>query len=277
MSSEASPEPSPPRPATRPPTSDATGPRRATLPPVLASDALREALAPIEPGARRLRFGYGALALLVLSHVALAPHAGWALPVLASVALTTAACAPLGYATRGILAVVASSLVFTGCDEGALTNATEWARGAAATLIPAALLFRAHYPAFRRGRIALAAALALATPLAIAAATTLANESRGATRAGAAVALVALVLAVLALAGTPSRRGAFIWAGAHALALGVNAALCDAREPAAAALAAATFVLASIAGGLGFFQVSAARFARDARKVDVHGAAGTES
>lgn len=275
-------------------TLSSTGIRRtpvATQRPILASEALREDLAPLKPWDRSLRcwtFGLGLV--LVLAGVAF--RYGWvpghggsdrvALSIGAGVVLSS--LLPFPYALRGALALAAgSSLLVLGLlRHGPLqglvmagqSSSWEIARSCAATILPAALLFRSRYRAYRGARIALAVGLALAGPACVHAAMVVMQGPVPAQLAAAA-SILAVLLSLIGFMGAGTTAASTAWAVAviaafggevMARALWLGDRLSMRLEH---VLAGGMFVLAATLAVIGCFQLLASAFARDARRVDV--------
>lgn len=147
--------------------------RSAPRPPYLASEILREDLTPSTPGRRLLGtmlYVAPALGIAAALFSGIQVSATWvALTALSSLLLF--ARLELPYATRALLVVITGG--------GALTLVSLWRMGlgggyespllaAAATLLPAALLFRAWYRASEASRVLVAVALTLALGWALA-------------------------------------------------------------------------------------------------------------
>jgi len=148
-------------------------------PPVLASDMLREEVAPIAPAQRAIRIWLGMLAL-AFALAAAASMLGlearmpgglegtWATAIVAAIA----AVIPAPYVARASLAAVAGlvPLVLGALGRGPLAAigfegpARSLTGVALVTLLPGALLFRARYRAFGAARWILGFALLLAAP-----------------------------------------------------------------------------------------------------------------
>lgn len=167
------------------PSSDAPS-EEADRPPsrlVLASEALREDLAPSQPGARIGRVLIGAMAV-ALGLLGLAVRGGLAGPArvvdpssvtFAAAAVAAAVAAlPFSYELRAVaVAVLGAALMALGLEDlgpavtGSGTRLGSAARFAALSALPAALLFRARYRAYPKARLVLIAALAVALPFVI--------------------------------------------------------------------------------------------------------------
>lgn len=267
-------------------------------PPVLASEALRDELAPLEPARRASRYWDAGLAagfaLVGLAHLeglgvtGESPSAA-AVCFAAAVVMGAIASAPLRYLARAVvgallgLTVVAIGLRGGGplallAAPGVSTRAVEGWRVLAATVLPAALLFRSHYRAFRVGRALILGAFALSIPYALHAAELLLAGHGTLPRAGAAIGLVAIVSSLFALAEAAPTTTATAWwsellTASIALEVGLRFFYADAPAGSGALafpLAALSLVLAASPMALGLFQVLACTYAHDARRVDVH-------
>jgi hypothetical protein len=260
--------------------------------PILASDILREEVAPLAPASAAMR-----LWLLVLAAAfglsAGASFAGLlpAAPFAVSASLVTAGAAavawpaPVPYWARAALATLAGllplvlgthgrgPLALIGSFQGDLES------GAAlvlVTLLPAALFFRAQYRAFRAARGFLVVALGLAVPAVF-------FLGQGALAGQTALALriadVLLVMAVLtSFAGFlgPETTGACtIWGAVLLVALPARQLVVSGLghaggPPIGAAAGAVGEALAGTVASIGLYQLLAAALARRARMVDVH-------
>jgi len=151
-------------------------------PPLLASEVLREEIAPLQPGREQCRM-WLTLVALALTALGIALRLGVGIPSLrgdaatmafsASGALVAVAILPFPYALRAAVAlVIGATLMVLGLRmDGPLAGLTidgnlprTAARLVTITVLPAALMFRARYPAFRRARVLLALALAISAP-----------------------------------------------------------------------------------------------------------------
>jgi hypothetical protein len=260
--------------------------------PLLASEALKEDLAPIEPWSAALRW-WMACAGVVCIAVGLAPLpaapfdlAPVTSAVIGGVALA-GAIAPTGYLPRAALmlvtALAVALLAMAGTGPAAVAGATHGPYAiihlVAAIGLPAALMFRACYRAYRGARFILIASLAVTLPFVIHGALAFAREGL-AVQVTTGVALVAIVGGLLSFLGSehsvagPWAAGAVM--GSVAAALGVESlALAPARvqDPWAIAWTLASvlaFAAASLLGACGTFMVLAARHWRRARIVDLH-------
>jgi hypothetical protein len=150
--------------------------------PVLASEVLREELAPFQPGGSSCRvILLGTAAALVFLGVALrggiglgnSPSNGAALTFAVAGATTAAALLPFAYAWRATLCVALGTILMvvgfrgTGplaglADTGMFFR--DISRLVALSLLPAALFFRAKYRAYRPARFVLAVAMLASLP-----------------------------------------------------------------------------------------------------------------
>jgi hypothetical protein len=270
-------------------------------PPVLASDILREEVAPEAPARRAVRLASFAFAAISLVG-AFAASIGFGATRLAApgalegavgtaLVAAIAAFAPLPYASRAIVAASAGvvPLALGAAGLGPLGRLADNGHGAAAamalmaTALPAALVFRSRYRAFRAARVILGVALALSVPAVILLALFAvdATQTLG-ERCVAGVGVLAAAAAMLGFMGPETSGGCAQWA---ALVVGAYAA-----RPAWRAVGSAwsgrnqdTVALTSAALGalvactlvtFAVFQILAAALARQARKVDVHRAIG---
>jgi hypothetical protein len=155
---------------------------RRKLKPLLASEVLCDELAPLEPAARTCRLWFGGVALaLVLLGLAFrlgvgAPSArldAATISFSAAGGILALALLPFPYALRaGVVALLGAALMALGLrGAGPLAGlmidgglAKDLSRLIAASILPAAFLFRGHYRAYPRARLVVALALACAVP-----------------------------------------------------------------------------------------------------------------
>jgi len=259
---------------------------------VLASEALREDMAPLEPdrGLGRQAIGGTALALALLG-VVLRQHAERALvgDTAASLSFAAAgaaaalACLPFSYSVRAVaIFAVGVALMAFGADSiGPLaglrlgsTMGLEVTRLLVLASLPGALLFRARYRGYPRARLVLGLSLIAAAPFAI---------SRGLVAASSAASLVDRVAAGMDLAvilaglfgfmGADTTGGGSVWASLVIFFLSLDIFLRELGTPESVALwaeHAATAVAAACAAtmaSVGGYQLLAAHLARDARRL----------
>jgi hypothetical protein len=270
--------------------------RPAVKAPILASDILREEIAPLAPARAAVRglllpLTVGMLVWGAASLGGVTSHPAFE----ASAAFVTAGAAGLAallagpYAARAVLATIAGllPLVLGAIGEGPLAllgAGGELPAGAGVvlvTLLPAVLFFRAQYRAFAAARVMLGAALVLSGPAAFFLATgLLAGQAPLLLRGVNGLTLLAISTSMAGFLGAETTGGCTAWA---MLILGVGAVrsfvtgwigLADARltlsgEVLAVATALAVLAASAVAS-VGLYQLLAALFARQARMADVH-------
>jgi hypothetical protein len=266
-------------------------------PPVLASDILREEVAPIHPAQRAIRvwlvafaatFALGAFAAAFGIGPFVLDAQDAFLGALATSALAAiTAFLPLPYAMRAALAAftgfVPLALGAAGRgplaafgDEGGLRAGTAIVL---VTLLPAALVFRARYRAFAGARAALGVALALSAPaLALLAFAAFDEGAPVGDRVASGAAAASALTALLGFMGPETSAGCAQWAGlvviVHTSRLTLHAARAawsgDAHGIAAFGAAALGELIASTLVTFALFQILAALLSSRARQVDVH-------
>ena len=286
-----------------PPTSTVTPERRPSmlgespserlLRPLLASEALMEDLAPVEPAGASARIwcaalGAGFFVVGALPLVGLRPGGfSAAVPslVIGAIALV-AALARVTYRQRAVAMVVLgllSGVVNLGGTRAALATGVGGVWWGLSRLVPAiaiaaALIFRSRYRAYGGARIFLGAALLTTVPFAIH--TVLSFSSGfGPAQIGGVVVLVAVAASLTGFMGSettgagPYLAWGIIVAFAAELALRALWSAGALRTPADLVhviIAATAFVGAAVLASLGLFQIAAWRFAADARRIDLH-------
>jgi hypothetical protein len=259
--------------------------------PLLASEALMEDLAPVEPGRKAARIwcgavGIGFAALGLLTLLGLRP--GGPIGAIPSLALgfiaLLAAVARVTYRQRAVAMVVLGILADTTALRGASAVLAEavggfgWnaARTVTAIGIPAALLFRARYRAFAGARIFLAVALLAALPFLVHV-TLLMRGDFGIAHAASIVALFAFLVSLSGFMGAETTGGGTLLAAftipCFSVELGLRAFASVPRTAGHAieiGAFVAAFASASALAALGLFQIFAWRFAADARRIDIH-------
>ena len=262
--------------------------------PVLASEALMDDLAPVEPARAKARMACIALGVVCLA-LAIAPllldqattRLGFALAATLACLATFASMDRLSYARRAAALVLVGGLGLI-AGVGGIGPAAAIAiagtgsattRVLGATVLPAALLFRAKYRAFRGARWILAAAFATALPFASHAAFTVAADEHGLAELGALISIGALGAGLFGFMGAETNAAASYTATANIFGLAADVALSSLgarNEPIAlshvieAALAAIAFGFFAGGAALGMFQALAIRFAPAARQIDLH-------
>ena len=259
-------------------------------PPLLASEVLREELAPLQPSRDSCRL-WLALVAAALTALGLALRFGVGVPAerfgaatvafSAAGALTAVAALPFPYALRaGVALLVGVVLMGLGLQSGGplggLTVDGSLERGVARmltlTALPAALMFRARYTAFRRARVM----LALPLPFVILDAILVADGSAPViARAGAAPRVALVALSLFGFMGQGTTGWAALWAtlvlGGLPIPVGLrHFTLADAATGYLTYPATAVgLVCAGIVASLGLFQLLAAAFAPEARRLSL--------
>ena len=259
--------------------------------PLLASDALKEDVAPLQPaevGARRLAAGMAALMASIAASLQLG-LAGKA-PALAALSAGAAAI-PLAllalrvpyrtraYALLGLgLALLVESLAGRGPGFAVLSDPGtglpwEIARALTATVLPAALLFRASYRAYPVARTLLAWALVLSLPFVVRSGYVVLFEHEMAARVAAGATIASILLALLGFMGSGTTAMGSAWA---TCLLGILAGEIALRQVFGVAdgslrhvIAAASFLAGSTLGAVGLFQSVSVAKAGEARCIDV--------
>ena len=272
-------------------------------PPVLASDILREEIAPIAPAKRAIRASLAAFAATfavaaLMAKVGIGPlqltsRAAFEGSLVIAALAAVAATVPLPYAARAAVAAVAGllPLIFGVLQLGpvAAFGAAGPLRAALAipilTLLPAALVFRARYRAFRAARVILAVALVACLPgVALLALGAFDVAAPVGDRLTAGLACGAVLTALFGFMGPETSAACVQWAATVVLAYAARGAL-DAIEAAwsgdaiamsAYAAAAAGELIASMLVTFALFQILAVALASRARQVDVHQIAATQ-
>ncbi len=261
--------------------------------PLLASEALMEDLAPVEPAGASARiwcallgagfFVVGALPLLGLRPGGVSA----AVPslVIGAIALV-AALARVTYRQRAVAMVVLgllSGVVDLGGTRGALATGVGGVGWSLSRLVPAiaiaaALIFRSRYRAYAGARIFLGGALLTSVPFAIH--TVLSFSSGfGPAQIGGVVVLGAVAASLTGFMGSETTGAGSYLAWGIVVAFATELALHALWSPGAlrtpanlvhVAIAATAFAGAAVLAALGLFQIAAWRFAADARRIDLH-------
>jgi hypothetical protein len=259
--------------------------------PLLASEVLREELAPFQPAHRAGRVWLtGVCVSLVLLGIAL--RLGLGIPAArnegATIAFSVAGAAaavallPFPYALRaGVAWMLAAALVLLGLSAAgplaglatAKTRLEDLARLLVFATLPAALLFRARYRAYRPARWVLAATLGLSLPfLALELRIALDSEASAVTRLVSGLSIAAVLSGLFGFMGAGTTGGGSVWAAVALAVLALEVAARDLTTPLAGAPLAHTVTAiglccAAILATLGGFQLLAAGLARDARRL----------
>jgi len=254
--------------------------------PLLASEALMEDLAPVEPARRRARgwcAGVGAASLLIGGLPLLGVLGGGmtaAIPWFVTGAIAVVAgVTPVTYRQRAVAMVVLGLLTGVVALQGAggalmlADGGSGWglARLFTAVAIPAALLFRAQYRAYAGARIFLGLALCVSLPFAVH--TVFALFDGGGVTTAAAVLVLGILAGSLAgfMGSETTGAGAYMaYATLIGLALDLGVRGLGKGPLIGVATGAVAFGGAAALASLGGFQILAWRFAADARRIDLH-------
>lgn len=282
------------RPPDAPASSSEASPVVPRAKPLLASEALMEDLAPVEPARRDARIwcvacGVGFVLFGALPLLGLLPGAlGAALPWLVTGAISLiAGVARVAYRQRAVAMLVLGLLTGLVALQGSGTlvradGGAGWglARLVSVVALTAALLFRARYRAYGGARVFLGAALALSVPFVVHAVLAVAGGGGfGAAHAGAVLVLVAIAATLIGFMGAETTgAGPYlppVLVFAFALELGSRGVAVVGLSGGLASLlgvlvGAAGFGAAAGFTALGLFQILAWRFAADARRIDLH-------
>jgi hypothetical protein len=153
---------------------------------------------------------------------------------------------------------------------------TEVFRVVAAVVLPAAILFRSHYRAYRRGRVLLAIAFALALPFLVRQGVLVVQAESLVAQIGPGAAIAIVLVIVFAFLGTPTTAATVYCTALLGVGIALDVCLRQAYEPPPAAsgplshvLTAAALVACTSPIAVGLFQLLAAIYAPEARLVDV--------
>ncbi|MEO8874461.1 MAG: hypothetical protein ABI461_02650 [Polyangiaceae bacterium] len=263
-------------------------------PPVLASDILRDDVAPIAPAQRAivlwlilLSLSFGSAAFL--SWMGFLPRSMLIGSAATAAVAALAALLPVPYTARALLAAAAGliPLVLGAQGSGPLAamhlrgDILDFAPPIALTVLPGALLFRARYRAFTIARVLLGCALLLSLPAAFTLATTALDEAAPlVTRIADGVVLVAILGSCFGFMGAETTGfGAFFGATivtVHAAGIGLRG-IVDLGQKALILPVKLPFLTAGLGEWLAatlaahaIFQLLASLLAKRARRVDVH-------
>ncbi|MEO7332239.1 MAG: hypothetical protein ABI193_26925 [Minicystis sp.] len=255
--------------------------------PLLASEALMDDLAPVEPSRDAARLWCAALGLcfaifgtLPLIGVRLG-GLGAAVPSLVLGAIAMVAALPgITYRQRAIAMVVLGLLSDIVGLQGTAVGGLGWnlARLVPAIAIGAALMFRARYRAYTGARVFLGAALLSSLPFVVQVGLGLMG-GMGAAEIAGLIALVAIAASFTGFMGAETTgAGPYLAHGVAltfaaelvARSLGAPGARLDASAVIQVIIPALAFVGSSVLSALGLFQIVAWRFAADARRIDLH-------
>lgn len=289
------PEPSP-APLQRGPTSGIHRAVSEPKPPLLASEVLREELAPLQPARSSCRL-WLILTGLALTALGLAMRFGVGVPAerveastiafSAAGALAAVAALPFPYALRAATAVLVGMVLMaiglqSGGPLGGLTVDGSLARGVARlvtiTVLPAALMFRARYTAFARARAVLAIALAIALPFVVLEILLVADATAPVVaRAGAALSTGFVACSLFAFMGQGTTGWGALWAALVLGGIPLEVALRhftladDATGHLTYPATAIGLICAATVASLGLFQLLATFWAPEARRLSLVG------
>ena len=254
---------------------------------VLASECLREDVAPRQPGATRGRWVTAGVAISLLFLGVALRLSGDATPGSASVAIGVGGAAaalaalPFPYSIRAVsISALGLLLMVAGLDgAGPLAaghvggGGSEVARLLSLSTLPGALLFRARYRAYPRARLVLGLALLASVPFAISQTLVAADSAAPLLDRGSAALDLAVILSGLfGFMGENTTAGGAVWAALVLALLPANIAVraFDSVEAAAwvrpVAAAIGTGCAATLATQ-GFFQLLASWLGPDARRL----------
>lgn len=255
--------------------------------PLLASEALMEDLAPVEPGRGSARLwcaglGLGFTLFGVLPLVQIRPggiHAAVPWLVVGAIALV-AALSRVTYRQRAVAMVVLGLLSgIVGLHGTAVVGpGLSLVRLVPAIALAAALTFRARYRAYSGARVILGIALLLAGPFVVLAIMSLMG-GLGIAAIGTGVALAAIAASLVGFMGAETTGvGPYLSFGvviAFAIELALRALFAPDADRTPGTIidvvsGALAFSGASTLAALGLFQILAWRFAADARRIDLH-------
>ncbi|MBW2456503.1 MAG: hypothetical protein JRI68_18440 [Deltaproteobacteria bacterium] len=258
--------------------------------PLLASEALMEDLAPVEPWAREVRWWAASWGVL-FALLGVAPYfdaSAEGSPILSfilAVATLGAALAPVDYATRAVALVAIGALCgvlgVAGLGPAAVLGRTlgAWAilHLVTATGLPAALLFRARYRAYVGARYILVAALGATFPF-VGYCLLMFGQDVLAIQIASGIALASIALSLLGFMGSETTIAGNWVAGVVILTVAGQIGVETMVEiwPQGLTLeivwasgSVTAFAGACLLGAFGVFQVLAGRHWSDARDVDL--------
>ncbi|MFO0588364.1 MAG: hypothetical protein U0441_12520 [Polyangiaceae bacterium] len=216
-------------------------PSRRTTRPLLASEALMEDLAPVEPMGPQARVLcvvagvlFAVLGVLPRFGVRIEGRAALIPSLVVGSVTVFAAVARVPYRKRAVAMLALGAIVAglgaagTGPAHGIATGGALWAiaRTVAAAALPAALLFRARYRAFEGARLLLGLAFLAALPVAVHAVHILIDASTfGFTELGAVIGILLLTAGLPGFMGSETTAAGSFVAPVMIVAFGVQAGL----------------------------------------------------
>lgn len=254
--------------------------------PVLASQIMREEVAPLEPEALSCRFWLASLgACLTLLGIALpTPSIQSSFPVFAAaLALLLIAAIRIPYRTRaGAAAIVGGAFLISGLAGLGPLVVLVHELGSfdsvklvlAITLLPAALLFRSHYREYRWTRAVLAVALLAALPYLFTQVDTFADTTHaGVVRLGSLLAIVTTLLGATGFMPGETKAAGSLWAALTIAVLSASFALRALSTPPDLSPGPLAYLHGSVAlmaaaatTAVGVYQLLAGFLAGDARR-----------
>ena len=286
----ASSPPTPPRASLLLPAAARCSQAERRAPPLLASEALREDIAPLEPAPRLARLVcLGAAIVLVLLSFAMvmepsgarSTSLGLVEGLASSAVLVWLTAARVRYLTRALsmaglgLLILIEGFLGRGPAFGLVRGQSDWlgeaAHAAAAIVLPAALLFRARYRAYPVARVFLACALAVGLPWLVVSARDVVGTTNPAAWGVTAAAIGVTLLSLVGFMGAGTTGMGSVWAAALLVLFSLDIAarqIAPGAQGLGALICSAAFLAASSLAALGVFQATAALLAPDARRID---------
>lgn len=258
--------------------------------PLLASDALREEVAPERPAERTARRVAGASSVGLVG-VAVVIFSGLAGPAptlagpgaVAGALLLAILAARIPYRTRAYAMTGAGSVLLLEGLLGhgpafGLTHGTslEWEipRVVAAIVLPAALFFRASYRAYPSARAMLALALVLALPFVVRSGYVIALPSGVWAHVAAGTTIAAVLFGLVGFMGSGTTAMGSAWGALILVTMASDIALARILGGATGgwalhAITSLAFLCGAAVAAVGVFQTAALHLAADARRIDV--------
>jgi len=257
--------------------------------PILASETLLEEIAPLQPAKTLIRYWLAGSSFvffvsgLLHSQGMLLPKSSAIHAFIVGMLAVLLAGLPIPYKARAAASIaIGLSIIVAGlCHAGLLSHLIggrdsgfwELLRMVAATALPATLLFRARYRAYRGARYALIVGLMLALPTAIHESLDTFSGSMTERITSAAV-MLSLLGSLLGFMGTGTTGASTLWAYAVVVSLGLDIAArallpTQPHEAMNHAHTSVMFILSCLLIAYGIFEFLAVVFAKDARRTDV--------
>jgi hypothetical protein len=258
--------------------------------PILASEALKEDYAPLEPGASWARMLTGVSALVFAGMAVGMAWSSWAKSVTShipaqtvsiAIVLAVIAAARLRYTVRAGLMILVGVMVSLASlfQYGPASGLVQWsgthvpgevARLVAATSLAAALFFRGHYRAFKGARHLLTFALLFSLPFVVRSSMVTIYSGHLAERIAAGVTIVSVLTALTGFMGKGTTALGTTWGVCVLVTLSGEILFRHGPVPTQLndIFAALTMMVATSLVATGVFQIGAKRYATEARKVD---------